>query len=140
MKFTQLETSTIYKNNYPYANLNHGIQQHTKHLYRNQNKFDGNIGAKILDVNVNDAILNIDRKMENLRFDNTNFTCEQHKQDQLKFISSKNGTKIEDVYKVGIKLGQGGQGSVYSGSFMCCNFNSKFKNIYFMVIFTYILK
>ena len=34
-----------------------------------------------------------------------------------KCIASVHGNKFEDRYKVGSKLGQGGQGSVYSGNF-----------------------
>ena len=91
-----------------------------------QKKLDEFVQASNLNANLKFLktpyeILEIEKQMVDLAL-----TREQLKSDQLKekvkkqhkFISSKSGFTFEEIYQVGSKLGQGGQGSVYTGSLL----------------------
>ncbi len=57
--------------------------------------------------------------MMNLQMFNNNKVNFSNQFEKNKFVCSLFGHKFEDIYELGQKLGQGGQGSVYSGN-ICC--------------------
>ena len=100
------------------------ITTHAKPLDTHQNKLDDFVQANNLNANANhlkrpNEMLEIEKQMEDLALTREQIKTDQSKEkNQNKFVSSLYGNKFEDVYKVGGKLGEGGQGSVYTGSLL----------------------